>query len=138
MWRAVRRNFKESSSSLLFFKYGSVVTAGKPSDILNLSGIPKTALAQTPVLYGLSIPLSKRRPERIVQAINRSNRDTAEAIAFSWIDTKEVRPANSQAYVLLNDSEHTPSGSVIDALKNYDVRPVLWSKREDVREELAA
>ena len=89
-------------------------------------------------LFDFVIPLSKRRPERIVQAINRSNRDTAEAIAFSWIDTKEVRPANSQAYVLLNDSEHTPSGSVIDALKNYDVRPVLWSKREDVREELAA
>ena len=89
-------------------------------------------------LFDFVIPSSKRRPERIVQAINRPNRDTAQAIAFSWIDTKEVRPANSQAYVLLNDSEHTPSGSVIDALKNYDVRPVLWSKREDVREELAA
>ena len=89
-------------------------------------------------LFDFVIPSSKRRPERIVQAINRSYRDTAEAIAFSWIDTKEVRPANSQAYVLLNDSEHTPSGSVIDALKNYDVRPVLWSKRGDVREELAA
>ena len=72
-------------------------------------------------LFDFVIPSSKRRPERIVQAINRSYRDTAEAIAFSWIDTKEVRPANSQAYVLLNDSEHTPSGSVIDALKNYDV-----------------
>lgn len=89
-------------------------------------------------LFDFVIPSSKRRPERIVQTINRPNRDTAQVIAFSWIDTKEVRPANSQAYVLLNDSEHTPSGSVIDALKNYDVRPVLWSKREDVREELAA
>ncbi len=89
-------------------------------------------------LFDFVIPSSKRRSERIVQTINRPNRDTAQAIAFSWIDTKEVRPANSQAYVLLNDSEHTPSASVIDALKNYDVRPVLWSKREDVREELAA
>lgn len=89
-------------------------------------------------LFDFVIPSSKKRPERILQTINRPNRDTAQAIAFSWIDTKEVRPANSQAYVLLNDSEHTPSGSVIDALKNYDVRPVLWSKREDVREELAA
>lgn len=89
-------------------------------------------------LFDFVIPSSKRRPERILQTINRPNRDTAQAIAFSWIDTKEVRPANSQAYVLLNDSEHMPSVSVIDALKNYDVRPVLWSKREDVREELAA
>ena len=89
-------------------------------------------------LFDFVIPSSKKRPERIVQAINRPNRDTAQAIAFSWIDTKEVRPANSQAYVLLNDSDHTPSASVIDALKNYDVRPVPWSKREDVREDLAA
>lgn len=89
-------------------------------------------------LFDFVIPSSKRRPERIVQTINRPNRDTAQVIAFSWIDTKEVRPANSQAYVFLNDSEHTPTGTVIDALKNYDVRPVLWSKREDVREELAA
>lgn len=89
-------------------------------------------------LFDFVIPSSKKRPERIVQAINRPNRDTAQAIAFSWIDTKEVRPANSRAYALLNDSENTPSASVIDALKNYDVRPVLWSKREDVREELAA
>jgi hypothetical protein len=31
-----------------------------------------------------------------------------------------------------------PSGYVIDALKNYDVNPVLWSRRDEVREELAA
>ncbi|MBT9168986.1 MAG: hypothetical protein DDT19_02338 [Syntrophomonadaceae bacterium] len=89
-------------------------------------------------LFDFVIPASKRQPERILQTINRPGRETAQVVAFSWIDTKEVRPANSQAYVLLNDSEHMPSASVIDALKNYGVRPVLWSKREEVREELAA
>ena len=66
------------------------------------------------------------------------NKFTAQAVAFSWIDTKEVRPANSRAYAFLNDSEHTPIASVLDALKNYDVSPVLWGRREEVREELAA
>ncbi len=88
-------------------------------------------------LFDFVIPASKQQPERILKAINRPNRDTAEALAFSWIDTKEVRPANSRAYVFLNDSEHSPSTSVIDALKNYSVNPVLWSHREQASGELA-
>lgn len=89
-------------------------------------------------LFDFVIPASRKQPERILQTINRPSRDTSQAVAFSWIDTKEVRPANSRAYAFLNDSEHTPSASVMDALKNYDVNPILWSKREEIREEMAA
>lgn len=89
-------------------------------------------------LFDFVIPASKRQPERILQAINRPSRDTAQAVAFYWIDTKEVRPPNSRAYAFLNDSEHAPSVSVLDALRNYDVHPVLWSAREKVKGELAA
>ena len=89
-------------------------------------------------LFDFVIPASKKEPERILQAINRPNRDTAQAIAFGWIDTKDVRPPNSRAYAFLNDSDVTPSAAVVDALKSYDVHPVLWSGREDVREQLAA
>jgi uncharacterized protein DUF1829/uncharacterized protein DUF1828 len=89
-------------------------------------------------LFDFVIPKSRRAPERIVQAINRPNKDTAQAAAFAWIDTKEVRPPDSKALAFLNDSEHTPSGTVMDALANYELRPVLWTEREKVREELAA
>jgi hypothetical protein len=89
-------------------------------------------------LFDFVIPKSRKQPERILHAINRPNRETAQALAFSWIDTKEVRPPDSRAYAFLNDSEHTLSGTVTDALRNYDVRPVFWSRREEVREELAA
>lgn len=89
-------------------------------------------------LFDFVIPASKKEPERILQAINRPNRDTAQAIAFRWIDTKDVRPPNSRAYAFLNDSDVTPSAAVVDALKSYEVHPVLWSSREDVREQLAA
>lgn len=89
-------------------------------------------------LFDFVIPKSRRAPERIVQAINRPSRETAQAVAFSWIDTKEVRPEDSRAFALLNDAEQTPSSAVVDALKNYDVQPVLWSQRENVREQLAA
>jgi hypothetical protein len=89
-------------------------------------------------LFDFVIPASRKQPERILQTINRPSRETAQSVAFSWIDTKEVRPDNSRAYAFLNDSEHVPSASVIDALKNYDVNPVLWSRRNEIQEELAA
>jgi len=88
--------------------------------------------------FDFVIPKSRRQPERVLQAINRPRRDAAQAIAFSWIDTKETRPAESRAIALLNDSEQSVSGDILDALRNYDVRPVLWSQREIVVEELAA
>ncbi len=84
------------------------------------------------------IPKSRREPERILKTINRPNRDTAQVVAFSWIDTKEVRPADAKAYAVLNDTENPISSAVVDALRNYDVRPIPWSQREQIRDELAA
>ena len=89
-------------------------------------------------MFDFVIPASRKYPERILQAINRPKRNTAQAFAFSWIDTKDVRPANSLAYAFLNDSDHAPLSPVVDALKNYGVYPVLWSRREEVKEELVA
>ncbi|MDD4101109.1 MAG: DUF1829 domain-containing protein [Kiritimatiellae bacterium] len=89
-------------------------------------------------LFDFVIPKSRRQPERIIQTINRPNRDTAQAVAFSWIDTKEVRPPDSKAYAFLNDLENPVSTTVLDALRNYDVKPVMWSNREELREELVA
>ena len=88
--------------------------------------------------FDFVIPKSRQQPERIVKAVNRASRDTAEAVAFSWIDTREVRPTDSRAYAMLNDSEQSVSQPIIDALSNYEVRPVRWSQRESVRLELAA
>src|ERR1700733_11119683 len=43
-------------------------------------------------LFDFVIPKSgKRQPERIVQAINRPTRDTAESFIFAWLDTRQVR-----------------------------------------------
>jgi len=89
-------------------------------------------------LFDFVIPKSRTFPERILHTINRPSRDTAQALAFSWLDTKDVRPPDSKAYAFLNDSEQAISTSVIDALYNYEVNPILWSKREEVRQDLAA
>jgi len=89
-------------------------------------------------LFDFVIPKSSRQPERVLHTINRPNRDTAQALAFAWIDTREVRPPESRAYAFLNDAERTVQPAVLDALRSYDLSPLPWSTREDVREELAA
>jgi hypothetical protein len=89
-------------------------------------------------LFDFVIPKSQHKPERIIRAINRPNKETAEALAFSWIDTKEVRPADSHAYAFLNDTDRPVPQGVIEALRSYDVASVLWSNREQSKKELAA
>ena len=90
-------------------------------------------------LFDFVIPKSPRRqPERIVQAINRPSRDSAEAFIYKWSDTREVRPPESRAYAVLNDSEQAISGGVLDAFRNYQIEPVPWSHRAQVISALAA
>ena len=89
-------------------------------------------------LFDFVIPKSRRQPERILQTITRPSRDTAETVAFKWIDTKDVRSPDSRAYAFLNDQEQKVPQGVVDALYNYDVTPVLWSGREAVKQDLAA
>jgi hypothetical protein len=89
-------------------------------------------------LFEFVIPKSRNQPGRILQTINRPSRDAAETFAFKWIDTKEARLTESRAYVVLNDREFPISAAVLDALQNYDIYAVPWSKRKDVEQELAA
>jgi hypothetical protein len=90
-------------------------------------------------LFDFVIPKSAgKHPERIVQAINRPTRDTAEAFIYKWSDTRDVRPSDSKAYAFLNDTEHAISVGVLDAFRNYQIQPVAWSKRDGAVTELAA
>jgi hypothetical protein len=88
--------------------------------------------------FDFVIPKSPAHPERVVHTLNRPNRENAELFTFAWIDTKDARPHDARAYALLNDADYTIPSTVFDALRNYDVRPVPWSEREMVMEELAA
>jgi len=92
-------------------------------------------------LFDFVIPKSPKRqqPERIIQAINRPTRDSAETFIYAWSDTRNVRPTDSAAYAVLNDTgENKISAGVIDAFRNYQIKPVLFSKRQDFVQELAA
>jgi hypothetical protein len=86
--------------------------------------------------FDFVIPSSKKQPERLIRAVAKPTRDLAEALAFSWIDTKEIRAVNSRFYGFLNDSEMQPQVSIVEALESYEITPVLWSARDMRLEEL--
>jgi len=89
-------------------------------------------------LFDFVIPKSRKQPERILHAITRPSRETAQAFIYAWADTQKVRSPESRAYAVLNDVEQAISGGVTDALRNYRISPVPWSTRAEVVTELAA
>ncbi|MBA7558196.1 hypothetical protein ES705_50989 [subsurface metagenome] len=88
--------------------------------------------------FDFVIPESQKRPERVIKAINRPDRQSISILIFLWTDTKDVRPVvESTAYGVLNDSEQTVSPDIESALQQYGIKPLFWSKREEYVEELA-
>ncbi|MEX1071115.1 MAG: DUF1829 domain-containing protein [Anaerolineales bacterium] len=87
--------------------------------------------------FDFAIPQSNGTPERIIKTVSNPTRDMAQNLVFAWFDTRNVRPENSQMYAILNDSISAPASTITEALTSYEIKPVLWTKREAVYAELA-
>ncbi len=88
-------------------------------------------------VFDFVVPKSRHQPERIVQVVNRPTRQAAQSLILEWTETRKVRSPESKAYAVLNDEEPVPS-DVTEALKNYEIRAVLWQSRAEIVAELAA
>ena len=135
---AVNDLFHLASSTAVNFFHEDVTSWLDLSSIRYIPNVKFTGKTGYDHRFDFVIPKSKTQPERMLRAINRPSRDTAQAMAFSWIDAREARSPEAHAYAILNDSERTISENVLDAMRGYDVRPVPWSAREKARNELAA
>lgn len=89
-------------------------------------------------VFDFLIPKSRLEPERICRAINHPNAEAAKLFILAWSETRDVRPVNAQGVVLLNDTANVIPVGVSDALRNYGVLQVPWSRRDDFRAQLAA
>ena len=88
--------------------------------------------------FDFVVPKSRAAPERLLRAINSPDRNTAQTMAFAWLDIRKVRPPDTRAYAILNDSDRSVSEGVTAAIRRYEVRPVKWSARDKARDDLAA
>jgi hypothetical protein len=111
---------------------------------LDASGVRYLPRVKIPGLSGFdhvfdfAIPKSASRPERLAKAITNPNRDSAQTFAFAWLDIRETRPSDATAYAIINDNDRIVPSTVVDAFTAYRIKTILWSRRDDVREELAA
>ena len=135
---AVNDLFYLASSAIASLFYEDVVAWLDLAEIRYTPNVKFTGKSGYDHRFDFVIPKSRDQPERVLRAINRPGRDTAQSMAFSWIDTREVRAPESRAYAILNDSDRPVSASVLSAMRSYGVRPVPWSDRDGARQELAA
>ncbi|HSS97760.1 MAG TPA: DUF1828 domain-containing protein [Terriglobales bacterium] len=85
------------------------------------------------------VPKSRKRPERILQAIAAPKKDNIFAYLWALSDTRSARAEEqeAEAYAFLNDQEHEIGGDIIEALNAYSVVPAVWSKRANYVSALA-
>lgn len=135
---AVNDMFYLAAPTVLSLFYEDVVAWLDANDVRYTPQVKFTGKSGYDHLFDFVVPKSRVKSERILQTITRPSRDTVETLAFRWMDTKDVRAADAEAYALLNDSDQRVQPSVLDALRNYSIKPVLWSGRDFVRDELVA
>lgn len=89
-------------------------------------------------VFPYTIPATRERPERFVNAINIVSRDKIDSTLFAWNDIKEFRKPGAHLYVILNDSLKKIKTELKGALSNYGVTPIPWTKRNDYIDALAS
>jgi hypothetical protein len=133
---AVNDLFYLCEPTVMSLFYEDVVAWLDANDVRFTPNAKFTGLSGYDHRFEFVIPKSRAYPERILQTINRPNKETAQSVAFAWLDTKEVRPEGSKAYAFLNDAERAVAAAVEQALRRYEVTPVPWSERDEVVAEL--
>jgi hypothetical protein len=87
--------------------------------------------------FDFVLPHSRTSPERLIKLLNVPTRNTAEAAIFSCLDVQATREVESISYAFVNDGRDLHA-DVTSAFDQYSIKTVLWSRREEVVEELAA
>jgi hypothetical protein len=90
-------------------------------------------------LISFVIPGSKVASEKFVQVLNTPRRDQVGNWLFTVNDTKGVRPGGAtDYYAIVNDVRKKVSTEILHALEAYEVKARLWSRRDEIVDELAA
>lgn len=97
-----------------------------------------TGKSRLPTHYDFIISHSENAPERLIKVVNNLDLTTAKTIIFAWNDTKDVRADESKLYTFIQDTDKNVSKSGIDALREYDICPALWTDREKFIDCLSA
>lgn len=86
--------------------------------------------------YDFSIGQTRKKPTRIITAVNNLDNNLARNIIFNWSDTKEARKYEMELYTFIQDTDKKIKKDPVTALNEYGISTVPWSKRNDFLPEL--
>lgn len=107
------------------------------NDIRYTSNFSVTGKSKLQAHYDFSIG-GRRGSSKFIKVVNKIDSNMAKSIIFAWGDTIETRNPESQLYTFIQDKDKKVSPDAIEALKQYNIRPALWSKKEQYIDELSA
>lgn len=93
--------------------------------------------------FDFSIPASPQHNigERLIKVVNKTSMEFVKVILFGWQDTYEIRynsSPNVMLYTVLNDEDSVIKEDYLQALQNYNVIPISWSKKQEYTDKLSA
>lgn len=107
-------------------------------EIRYVSDISFIGKSKLPSNYDFAIPKSKNAPQRIIKVVNNLTIDYTRSILFTWGDISEARKDSSVLYTFIHDTEKKVTQDAVVALKQYDIKPILWTKRNEFEKILSA
>ncbi|MGY0374435.1 DUF1829 domain-containing protein [Clostridium sp. JNZ J1-5] len=80
----------------------------------------------------------KNTPEKYIKVINNPSKNNTESTLFTWNDIKNYRKSPNLMFVILNDEDNKIKSDILSAYNSYDVKPLFWTKKNDIVKELTA
>ena len=108
------------------------------NDVRYIDNINITGKSKLTTHYDFAIGRSNRSAERLIKVINNMDLNSAKNVIFAWNDTKEARQHDTKLYTFIQNTDRKVSEDAIEALKEYDIFPALWSEKEKYINELIA
>lgn len=133
---AINDMFSLANASVASFFFEDVEAWLTQHNIRYLSNVNLSGKSGFTFNFDFAIPKSSQSPERLLHTINNPVKNNIEHILFGWSDTKEARGADTTLYVALNDINHRISDSTMQSLRNYNINPILWSKKDKAISQL--
>ncbi|MGC6411199.1 MAG: DUF1828 domain-containing protein [Candidatus Puniceispirillaceae bacterium] len=75
-----------------------------------------------------------RGNDNMIKTMNNPTNQSAKNLIMASDDIRKIRPRKATSFAFINDAVDADLDSVISALANCEVKPVLWSKRDTFKE----
>ena len=107
-------------------------------DVRYIDNICLTGKSKLTTHYDFAIARSHKSAERFIKVVNNMDLNAARNIIFAWNDTRDMRQHEAKLYAFIQNSDKKVSDDAIGALKEYGIKPALWTEKDKYISELTA